>query len=291
MKLSDAISRFSTQMEADGKSKHTQSSYLRDLRYFAEWVATDTELAAITPDTLNTYVTTAGATGVDGEAKARGSVNHVKSSLKSFFTWAFHLGYVTENPTRCLRVKYLGRTIPAYLDPEQQVTLLTAMEKEGDALAARDLVLAKLFLTTGMRLSEALSLDVTDLDLPSKKLTLRQVKGGGQSVKFLNADVTASLSGHLAKRGKQDGPLFESAPGRRISTRQVQIRFENWFKRAGLDERLTVHSLRHTFATRLFGKTKNILLVQRALDHKHIATTQIYAHINDAEMAAAVELI
>jgi integrase/recombinase XerC len=247
----------------------------------------------ITPDILNTYVTTAGATRADGdEAKAKGSVNHVKSSLKSFFTWAFHLGYVTENPSRCLRVKYLGRSIPSYLTPEQQAALLATMGKDAsDPLAARDLVLAKLFLTTGMRLSEALSLNVADLDLANRKLTLRQVKGGGQSVKFLNADTTAVLEAHLAKRDKHDGPLFESKPGRRLSTRQVQVRFGQWFKRAGLDESLTVHSLRHTFATRLFGKTKNILLVQKALDHRHITTTQIYAHIDDAELAAAVELV
>lgn len=293
MNFSTAIARFAVQMDADGKSPHTRSSYLRDLRYFAEWLGSDPDVGNISPETLNDYVTTAGSQCVEGgKAKAKGSVNHIKSTLKSFFTWAFHLGYVAENPSRCLRVKYQGRQVPAYLTLEQQQTLLATIGKDsGDALAVRDLVLAKLFLTTGMRLSEALSLNIEDLDLANKRLTLRRVKGGGESVKFLNADATAALVAHLGRRGKQEGPLFESKPSQRISARQVQARFERWFKVAGLDERLTVHSLRHTFATRLFGKTKNILLVQKALDHRHITTTQIYAHIADAELAAAVELV
>ena len=71
----------------------------------------------------------------------------------------------------------------------------------------------------------------------------------------------------------------------------VQARFGQWFRKAGLDEHLTVHSLRHSFATRLFSKTRNILLVQRALDHRHISTTEIYAHLNDQDMVEAMELL
>jgi integrase/recombinase XerC len=290
MRLNDAIARFAVQMVADQKSVHTQTSYLRDLRYFTEWLGGDPDVNDITPDALNTYVTTAGATATDGEAKARGSVNHVKSSLKSFFTWAFHLGYVRENPSRCLRVKFAGRHIPTYLTPEEKQTLLATIAEDSSPLARRDLVLAKLFLGTGMRLNEALSLNVGDVNLAERKLILRQVKGGGESVKFLNTDLVESL-GAFIKGRTNDEPLFTSSRGTRLSDRQVQVRFADWYDKAGLDPKLTVHSMRHAFATHLFAKTRNILLVQRALDHRHISTTQIYAHCADAEMAAAVEMI
>ena len=294
MRLSEAIARFAQQMDADGKSIHTKTAYLRDLRYFCEWLVEDVDMASITPQTLVDYITQSANRQVNGEVKTTTSVNHVKSSLRSFFQWAFYLGHVIENPARTLRVKNEGRRIPKLLSPEDKKALLATMAEDASHAAWRDHVIVQAFLGTGMRLNELLSLNVDDVDLEQRRITLRKSKGGGQAVKPMSQALTQTMTDYLAWRSAQEvqtEALFISQLSKRLSNRQVQMRMKDWFQRAGLSEDLTVHSYRHSFASTLYAKTRNLLLVQSALDHKNVTTTQIYAHIDDAELAEAVELV
>ncbi|MHC4238392.1 MAG: tyrosine-type recombinase/integrase [Planctomycetota bacterium] len=83
--------------------------------------------------------------------------------------------------------------------------------------------------------------------------------------------------------------LFLGNSGARIQARQVQLRFEKWLRSAGIARRYTVHSLRHTFATRLYEQTGDIRLVQRALGHRSISTTEIYTLVADTRLKRAIE--
>ena len=88
-----------------------------------------------------------------------------------------------------------------------------------------------------------------------------------------------------------DTPLFRGQSGCRLGQRQVQLRFARWFEEAGIDRPVSLHSLRHTFATRLYEKTGDLHLVQRALGHRQITTTEIYARVSDGTLKRAVALI
>ena len=83
-------------------------------------------------------------------------------------------------------------------------------------------------------------------------------------------------------------PLFRGRSGRRLGARAIQLKFARWVKEAGIDRPVSVHSLRHTFAIRLYEKTGDLYLVQRALGHRNITTTEIYARVSDEALRRAV---
>jgi hypothetical protein len=124
-------------------------------------------------------------------------------------------------------------------------------------------------LRSGIRLAAALALDVADLDLRTG--TARSVgKHAHVMDVVLPRDVTRLIRGYLVDEGISDGAVFRSARGR-LSSRQAQYRFHALLVAAGIERRLTVHSLRHTFATRLRERTGDLRIVQAALGHRHLA--------------------
>jgi integrase len=103
----------------------------------------------------------------------------------------------------------------------------------------------------------------------------------------LPRDVVKLLRGYLRDASVFDGPVFRSARGR-LSSRQAQYRFRAIAKGAGIERRLTVHSLRHTFATRLRERTGDLRIVQAALGHRHLGTTEAYTRVADADVRRAL---
>ena len=110
---------------------------------------------------------------------------------------------------------------------------------------------------------------------------------------FLNSGLCAMLAAYLRETAPQSpcGPqvaLIRSKSGKRLGGRQIQLNFARWLKQAGITRPFSVHSLRHTFATRLYRKTGDLYLVQRALGHRQITTTEIYARVSDEQLRRAV---
>jgi integrase/recombinase XerC len=158
--------------------------------------------------------------------------------------------------------------------------------------ASRDLVILELFLNTGVRLSELVGLDIRDVDLDAKRITIH-AKGGHLETRFLNSDLRTTLRKYLRHRAdmlSHSTALFLSNRNDRISTRQVQMRFEQWLAWAGIDRPgLTVHSLRHTFGTRLYRKTHDLVLVGKAMGHRTSEATRVYVHEDVAALEEALE--
>lgn len=136
-------------------------------------------------------------------------------------------------------------------------------------------------------------LDLDDVDLDAKHLRIRRAKGGQPQIKFLNTHLRGILRTYLLWRKKHGGAdchaLFISQRGTRLSPRQVGYRFAHWLQKAGIEKPITPHGLRHTFATRLYSRTGDLLLVQRALGHRQVATTEIYTHLVDGALEEALE--
>ena len=293
--LRRAIELFETKLRADRRSPHTMSSYLQDLRQMERFF-TDRfhclEVHAVTPDMLNEFLVSSIVTcKPDGSAKTEGSVNKVKTSMKSFFNWLATTGHIPTNPAIGIRIRHIERPAPDVLTDVEKKRLLKTISNTKGKKAFRDFVMFSLFLNTGIRVSELVGLDIDDVNLPEKKITIR-VKGGHIAARFLNARARRALEHYLRVRKKtpvETRALFVSNQGRRISTRQVQRSFEEWLTAAGIDKKITVHGLRHTFATNLLERTGNLALVQQSLGHRHISTTTIYAHVPSEELQQALE--
>jgi integrase/recombinase XerC len=110
---------------------------------------------------------------------------------------------------------------------------------------------------------------------------------------FLNPNLVAMLARHLGETATQGNtgpntPVFASKSGRRLGARQIQLNFTLWLRVAGITRPFSIHSLRHTFATRLYRKTGDLYLVQRALGHRQITTTEVYARVSDDTLRQAI---
>jgi len=292
MKLSEAITRFESYLQAEDRSPHTINSYIGDLRLLAAWLDDDPGIGDIKPDCLVAFVASDRVRlKADGRKKAPGSVNKVRASLRSFFRHLVDMGHLSTSPARVLRLRPADNALPAVLAQGEQERLLKTVAAGEKAPDRRDRVMAELLLGTGIRLASLVDLDISDVRLDEGRMVI-QAKGGRQQKVFLRTDLRVLLREHiegLAAQGIRSGPLFRSSRGTRISRRQVQVRLKGWVEAAGIEKPITVHSMRHSFGSRLYAKTKDLRLVQQALGHRSVTTAQIYTHLVDGALEAAIE--
>ena len=283
MKLSTAITHFDTQLRADGKSERTRQAYLRDLAKLRCWLKSDVELSTITLDTLARFL----ADG-NGEIGSALTVNRTKTALRVFFRFLGDAGYLSENPARLIRSTPTDRRVPSYLSIDEASRLLDTITNSDSALPKRDHAMFSLLLGTGIRLGSLVALNVGDVNLAEGTLTIK-AKGGREETVFLNARLCKLLARYISVDGTgDDTPLFRSRNGDRLGARQVQLRLKHWLKAAGITKPLSVHCLRHISATRLYSLSGDLHLVQRALGHRHITTTEIYVKVEDKALRKAL---
>jgi integrase/recombinase XerC len=281
-------------LEADGKSPHTLSCYGRDLGLLVAF-AGDVEAAALTADLLARFLLSAPVTTTHtGAPRGDASTGRIKACLRSFGRYVANVGATGRDPADWIKIKRYEREAPSFLSPAEVKALLKAVATRKGEAAERDLVMLRILLGTGIRLAELVGLDIGDVRLDEKQLRILRAKGGKPQMRFLNTELRSILRKYVQRRRKEmaeTGALFLSNRGSRISTRQVQERMGLWLAWAGLDGKISVHGLRHTFATLLYGRTKNLLLVSKALGHARVTTTQVYAHITDDDLEDALESI
>jgi len=292
MQLLQALDAFAAHQQAQGRSEKTVAIYAHDLRQVLTGLNTH-DLADITGPQLTAILSTPRVlTDATGTPKAPATLNRGRAAVRAFFTWAQAAGCIADNPALGIHLQRAPRTPPAFLTDAEVRRLLKALTDRTSALAQRDRVLIETFLATGIRLQELVSLDLADVDLEAKHLHVRRAKGGQPQVKFLNTHLRGILRRYLQGRKRQGEScpaLFLSQRGTRLSPRQVGYRFAHWLQQAGIEKAISPHGLRHTFATRLYSRTGDLLVVQRALGHRNIATTEIYTHLVDGALEDALE--
>ena len=291
MNIANAVDRFTRQLAANGRSVHTQAAYRRDLERLGRWLGGKGELGKITPDLLARFLTSdAALLTPDGDPRSPMSVNRTKSALRSFFAFCLESGWLRENPARLIRSTPTSPKEPALLSEEDIGRLRRELSLLVGPTADRDRLVFELLLGTGMRLGSLVSLNVGDIDLKSGIAHIH-TKGNRRDKVFLNLQLQRLIARYLRKvppeaNTSPNVPLFRSVHGRRLGARQIQLNFAKWCREVGVTA--SVHSLRHTFATRLYHRTGDLHLVQRALGHRQITTTEIYARVSDQSLRRAV---
>jgi integrase/recombinase XerC len=290
------VEAFGRRLAADGRSPNTISAYLRDLKCFAGVLSArnpGVTISQVTSGMLDEALTApAVLRTVSDTPRSPASLHRFKAAVRSFFSWLEETGQASENPARSVTLRRIPRTPPSFLTEAEKRRLLKELRGRSSTLAIRDRVVIEVFLGTGIRLQELVDLDIDDVDLDAKHLHVH-AKGDVPQVKFLKSKLRSLLRSYLKERRRQgDGEcraLFLSNRGSRLSERQVARRLEYWLKAAGIEKQLTPHALRHTFATHLYSRTGDILVVQRALGHRDLSTTQIYTHLVDGVLEDAIE--
>jgi integrase/recombinase XerC len=217
------------------------------------------------------------------------SIARALSSVRSFYRHLHRNEAVEANPARAVGTPKLERYLPSYLD-RAQIDLLFQMAEvrawEGKFNDVRNLAILELFYSTGMRLSELRSLNRTDVDLVSQQAKVRG-KGRKERIVPVGDHAGLALRNYEAKRDELIRAVGATADrlafflnnrGRRISPRGIQLVVTAFLKQIDENAGLSVHSLRHTFATHLLDAGADLRAVQELLGHASISTTQIYTH-------------
>lgn len=294
--VQQAIDGFAVRLRAQGRSEQTVSAYLRDLALFASALNRlypGIDLSDITPGIIDAVLADpAIAFSPEGLPKADATMHRMKAALRSFFSWVHETGLTLDNPARSVATRRLSRKPPEFLSESEKRRLLKELHDRTSPLARRDRVIFEMFLGTGVRLSELVSLDIDDVDLDGKHIRITG-KGGVPQVKFLKTSLRTLLREYLKERKRNTTgdcrALFASSRGTRLCARQVAQRLKAWLDKVGIEKHISPHGLRHTFATHLYASTSDLLVVKRALGHRNISTTEIYTHLVDQTLEDALE--
>lgn len=215
------------------------------------------------------------------------------SSLKSLYKYLTNIAMTVQNdPTTNLELPKLKKSLPKYLTLEQSQDLLASAEDDG-SYSARDYCIITLFLNCGMRLSELVGLNLSDINFTENKMKLLG-KGNKERYIYFNNACRESLLEYINSRENsvQDpDAVFLSRKNRRISRRRVEQIIDNHLRKIGLSgQGYSVHKLRHTAATLMYQHGHvDTLTLKEILGHKSIATTEIYTHLTSDILKNAAE--
>ncbi len=293
--LTGATEAFCARLSAEGRSPATIAAYRRDLALVAcvaGELAPGIVCREVTAGFLDQVFSAGAVTESERGPRSAASLHRMKAAVRAFFAWAVEAGVVDDNPARSIRMHRLPRKLPVFLTTAEKKRLLKELKGRTDFSALRDRAMIEVLLGTGIRLGELAGLDMDDIDLDAKHLRVR-AKGNVPQVKFIKTDLRTLLRRYLAERRRHGRPemeaLFLSNRDGRLCQRQIANRLAHWLRKAGIEKELTPHGLRHTFATHLYGATNDLLVVQRALGHRDVSTTQIYTHLVDGQLEEALE--
>jgi integrase/recombinase XerC len=290
-----AIGRFLQYLHVErNASGLTVKSYREDLTALADYLTearggTTPRPAEITVLELRGYVAALHEAGY-----APASIARRLASLRSFFKFGQREGWVDTNPAKPLRNPRRPRKLPHFLSSDDLGRLLHAPPAE-TPMGLRDRAILETMYSAGLRVSEVVGLNQSDVDLDAEILHVRG-KGRKERLAPIGSYASRALGRWLRLRRLSPkepqgaaSPVFVNKFGRRLTTRSVARMLEKYLRQTGLDRRTTPHSLRHSFATHLLDRGADIRSVQELLGHKSLVTTQIYTHVSTAGLREVYE--
>lgn len=222
--------------------------------------------------------------GIETSARAR-----KLSAIKSFYKYlTVRTKQLTDNPVADLEYPKLRKSLPKYLTMSQSAALLQSVSGQN---AKRDYAILMLFLNCGIRRSELVGLNLTDV----YEDRIRVVgKGNKERIVYFGSSCRKAIDAYLVERHKKvltdNRALFGSRDGNRISVTAVHRLVKKALLQAGLDStQFSAHKLRHTAATMMLSGGVDVKTVQEVLGHENLNTTQIYTHIENTELKLAAE--
>lgn len=274
-------------------SPHTVAAYRRDLSQFerffheyqggADWSWIEVDRLAI-----RSFLGWLEERGL-----RRSTIQRKLSALRALYAFLHRTDVIESNPAKLVRAPRRERDLPGYLTRERADSLfdllMTEARTRSSAIAVRRWALVELIYSCGLRLAEVQGLDVGDVDLSGGSVRALG-KGDKERIVPLGSRAVEALSSYMAIRsdltgpdalsgtGRAGAPLFLSVRGRRLSRRQIQRTVTEALRLAAGGERLSTHSLRHTFATHLLDGGADLVSVKEMLGHASLSTTRVYTH-------------
>ena len=246
-------------------SQNTLSSYLRDIRQFGEYLA-GSLYTEVDEELLCGYIEHLRSAG-----KSVATVSRNIASLKNFYAWLKLTGQIEELPTGKLVPEKASHKLPEILTAKE-VELLLEQPERSDRKGYRDKAMLELLYATGIRVTELISLDVTDVNLAAGIISCR------------GRDRVRSIPVYPAVRpdmiaAPNERALFVNVNGERMSRQGFWKIVKSYQQKAGIEKDITPHTLRHSFATHLLENGADLRSIQEMLGHADISSTQIYSQL------------
>ena len=312
---------------AGTKSPRTRLWYAGDFKIFFTFLAeecpaflgldlrdfTPEHLAQVTDTDIERFMAYLEVykTNVNGEEKTHRNKPRSRArklaAVRTLFTYYYKKKLIPANPASLVDFPKINKTAIVYLEVDEVARLLDEVEG-GESLSGRaqayheatkerDLALVTLLLGTGMRRSECIGIDITDLDFNRNAVKVTR-KGGDEAILYFSHEVARALSDYLAVREKMtpreghENALFLSMQRRRMTTKTLENLVKKYAGLVTTMKNITPHKLRSTFGTTLYNETHDIYLVAEVLGHADINTTKkSYAHMSEERRRMAANIV
>lgn len=275
-------------------SNNTTAAYKNDLNQFSKFLQNGKYMAIdhwgdVSPEIVHDYVEF-----MKEQPYASSSVARKVAAVKSFFNYLHEHNYIAENPTTQVDSPKVKKRLPQTLSFQDVDRLLAAPTKKKSPKNLRDTALLNLLYSTGMRVTEVVSLQLADIDLehsslycPGKEATTRKLPFDDDTRQILHAYLDEGRP-YLVK-DKEEKALFLNHRGQQLTRQGLWLIIKAYAQQADLHTVVTPHTLRHSFAAHKLHSGSDLQEVQRLLGHANISTTQIYTHLPDDEEEIEVD--
>jgi len=269
-----------------GLAANTLSSYRRDLRRYAEFLTESglEDLDEVTEATVSAFLMRLREGDPDHPPLSATSAGRTVVAVRGFHRFCVSDGLAASDPAAGVRPPAPARRLPKALPLADVEAILEAAGSPGTVLALRDRALLEVLYGTGARISEAVGLDVDDLDRVEGTALLRG-KGGKDRLVPVGSYALAAVEAYLTRArpelasvgtSERAGAMFLNARGGRLSRQSAWTVLVKAADRAGVTRDVSPHTLRHSFATHLLEGGADVRVVQELLGHASVTTTQIY---------------
>ncbi len=283
--MDEHLDKFITYLIAEkNASLYTIKNYRHEIRQFLDFLK---EQGIDSWDGVDRYVLRRYLAWLQAEGYVKASIARRISEMRSFCRYLVREDILDTNPIRVISSPKIPKRLPNYLAPHEVEALLAAPDATVPQ-GQRDRAILEVLYASGLRVSEVVSLNLSNLDLRHGELRVWG-KGGKERLALLGQPACRALTRYiqdgrskLIKQNRATNALFLNRLGTRLSTRSVSNVLDKYAKLAGLRRRVTPHVMRHTFATHLLDGGADLRTVQELLGHASLSTTQIYTHVSQA---------
>lgn len=266
------------------KSLNTVESYKRDVTQYISYLDGTgvTDISSTTKTTVLSYLLY-----LQKEGRASSTVSRTLASLRSYYLFMMQNGVVKSNPTSNLEAPHVEKKIPKILSGEE-VELLLEQPKNCDNKGIRDKAMLELLYATGIRVSELINLDVSDVNVP---MSFVRCKGGkkeriipmGHQAKDALENYINNVRKYMVK-DENETALFVNCSSARLSRQGFWKLIKYYQHIAGIETDITPHTLRHSFAAHLLENGADLHSIQEMMGHADISSTQVYSRMMNSKI-------
>lgn len=270
-----------------GASENTLDAYSRDLRKFFSFLKEagpnekypDVEVISI--EDIRGFIG-----GLFRGKQKRSTIGRNLASIKSFFKYLVKKDILEKNPADLVSSPKIENRLPTTITVDEAFSLVEA-PKSDKPLEKRNRAILEVFYSTGIRVSELVGLDLDSVDFDTGVIKVLG-KGGKERISLLGSKAMAALNDYLTNGRERlinkdtcsERALFLNARGARLTPRSIERIVDRYVKIAGVNKKISPHSLRHSFATHMLDSGADLRSIQEFLGHASLSTTQKYTHVS-----------